>query len=273
MAITVSGIFIYPVKGLGAISLVESMITPRGLKHDRRFLIVDANNEFVTQREYPKMATVWVEIEGDKITFSAPDIDSVTFPAEPNEAPTRMVRVWASHVAAQAVSSEADQWLSAYLGFDARLVYMPDSSERAVNPDYGKPGDIVSFADGSPLLIASEASLSDLNARILAGGGAAVPMNRFRANIVIKGGDAFAEDRLGEIRIAEARFRAVKPCPRCQVTTTDQAAGVVLGPEPLRTLATFRETPGGMMFGTNMIPAGGGKIHLGDIVTMPSPAQ
>ncbi len=268
MAITVSGIFIYPVKGLGAISLVEAIVTARGLKHDRRFLVVDQNDEFVTQREHPKMATVWVEVEGDEITFSAPDIDSVTFPAEPNEAPTRVVRVWASHVAARAVSSGADRWLSEYLGFDARLVYMPDSSERAVNPDYGKPGDIVSFADGYPLLIVSEASLADLNARIVGNGGEALPMNRFRPNVVIKGCEAFAEDRLGEIRIGEATFRAAKPCARCQVTTTDQAAGEVRGPEPLQTLATYRDSPNGVLFGTNLIPLGGGTIQVGDTVVL-----
>ena len=268
MAIAVSGIFIYPVKALGGISLTESLVTPRGLKNDRRFLVVDANDEFVTQREHPKMATVWVEIESDTITFSAPDIDSVSFPAEPHEAPTRVVRVWASHVAAQAVSVAADQWLSDYLGFDARLVYMPDSSERTVNPDYGKRGDIVSFADGYPLLIASEASLADLNVRIIGNSGAAIPMNRFRPNVVIKGGDAFAEDRLGEVRIGEAIFRAVKPCLRCQVTTTDQASGEVRGPEPLQTLATYRDTPNGVMFGMNLIPVNHSRVRVGDAVTL-----
>ena len=272
MAIAVSGIFIYPVKALGGISLTESLVTPRGLKHDRRFLVVDTKDEFVTQRDYPKMATVWVELEAGIITFSAPDVDSISFPAEPRElpieAPTRMVRVWASHVAAQAVSAEADQWLSAYLGFDARLVYMPDSSERAVSPDYGKPGDIVSFADGYPLLITSEASLADLNARIVGKGSAAVPMNRFRPNVVIKGSAPFAEDRLGEVRIGEAIFRAVKPCLRCQVTTTDQASGEVRGAEPLQTLATFRNTPNGVMFGMNLIPANHSRVRVGDAVTL-----
>ncbi len=268
MAITVSGIFVYPVKALGGISLAESIVTPRGLKHDRRFLVVTADNEFVTQREYPKMATVWVELEGGTITFSAPDIESVSFPADPQASATRVVRVWASQVAAQAVSLEADRWLSDYLGFDAHLVYMPDSSERAVNPEYGMPGDIVSFADGSPLLIASEESLADLNARIVHAGGAALPMNRFRPNVVIKGCEAFAEDRLGEIRIGDAIFRAVKPCPRCEVTTTDQAAGVVRGPEPLQTLATYRDSPKGIMFGVNLIPVGGGSMRVGDTVVL-----
>ena len=268
MAIAVSEIFIYPVKALGGISLAESMVTPCGLKYDRRFLVVDAENEFVTQREYPKMATVWVELEAGTITFSAPDVDSVSFSAHPPEAPTRVVRVWASHVAAHAVSAEANRWLSDYLGFDAYLVYMPDSSERAVNLDYGKRGDIVSFADGYPLLIASEASLVDLNARIVRNGGAAVPMNRFRPNVVITGGEAYAEDELGEVRIGEAIFRAVKPCLRCQVTTTDQAAGEVRGPEPLQTLATYRDTPNGVMFGMNLIPVNNSRVRVGDAVTL-----
>ena len=145
---------------------------------------------------------------------------------------------------------------------------MPDSSERAVNPDYGKPGDIVSFADGYPLLIAAEASLADLNARIVGHGGAAVPMNRFRPNVVIKGCDPFAEDRLGEIRIGEAIFRTAKLCARCQVTTTDQATGEVRGPEPLQTLATYRDSPNGVLFGSNLIPVEGGSIRVGDTVVM-----
>ena len=118
------------------------------------------------------------------------------------------------------------------------------------------------------MLIVSEASLADLNARIVGNGGAALPMNRFRPNVVIKGCEAFAEDRLGEVHIGEAIFRAAKLCARCQVTTTDQAAGEVRGPEPLRTLATYRETANGMMFGTNLIPVGGGTIQVGDTVVL-----
>lgn len=268
MTISLSGIHIYPVKALGGISLTQSLVTPRGLQNDRRFLTVDANHQFLTQREHPKMATVWVEIVNGEIIFSAPDVDSVSFPAAPPELPTRTVKVWSSHVRAHTVAPEADQWLSDYLGADVRLVYMPDSSERRVNPAYAKNGEIVSFADGYPLLIASEASLSDLNARIVANGGQALPMNRFRPNLVIAGCDAFAEDRLGEIAIGEAVFRAVKPCVRCQVTTTDQVDGVVRGPEPLQTLATYRDSPNGVMFGMNLIPVKLGTVRAGDVVTL-----
>ncbi len=271
MTISLSAIFIYPVKALGGISLVESTVTPRGLQYDRRFMVIDVNHEFLTQRDHPKMATVWVEIvdgkNGDEVIFSAPDVDSISFSLLPKELPTRTVKVWSSHVRAHTVNAEADRWLSDYLGVDARLVYMPDSAERRINPVYAKNNEIVSFADGFPLLIVSEASLDDLNARILKNGGSAVPMNRFRPNLVVSGCDAYAEDRLGDIVIGDALFRAVKPCLRCQVTTTDQAAGVVRGPEPLQTLGTYRDSAGGVMFGMNLIPVTLTTVRLGDAVS------
>lgn len=267
MSIYLSSLHIYPVKALGGIPLSQALVTPRGLQHDRRFMVIDENHQFLTQREHPKMATVWVELENGEVSFSAPDAESVSFPASPKEYPTRTVQVWSSHVRAHTVTPEADQWLSDYLEVDVRLVYMPDSAERRINPVYAKNNEIVSFADGYPLLIASEASLADLNARIVANGGQPVPMNRFRPNLVIAGCEAYAEDRLGEIVIGEAVFRAVKPCIRCQVTTTDQAAGVVRGPEPLQTLATYRDSANGVMFGMNLIPVKLGTVRVGDLVT------
>ena len=269
MTISLRSIHVYPVKALGGISLAQSLVTPRGLQNDRRFLVVDADHQFLTQREHPKMATVWVEIENGEVTFSAADVDSVSFPATPKELPTRTVQVWSSHVRAHTVTPEADQWLSDYLGVDVRLVYMPDSAERRINPAYANNGEIVSFADGYPLLIASEESLADLNARIVKSGGQALPMNRFRPNLVISGCEPYAEDKLGEIVIGEAVFRAVKPCTRCQVTTTDQTDGVVRGPEPLQTLATYRDSANGVMFGMNLIPVTLGTVRVGDAVSLP----
>lgn len=268
MTVSLTAIHVYPVKALGGISLEESAVTARGLKFDRRFMVINAQDEFVTQREVPKMATVWVEIENDAVILAAADMNGIAFPAEPPELPSRMVRVWSSDVLAHTVSAEADAWLSHYLGFDARLVYMPDSSERRINPQHAKAGEVVSFADGYPLLIVAEASLADLNARIVKNGGKAIAMNRFRPNLVIRGCEAYAEDRLGEIRIGEAIFRAAKPCTRCQVTTTDQASGELRGPEPLQTLATYRDSPDGVMFGMNLIPVNGATVRVGDAVTL-----
>jgi uncharacterized protein YcbX len=267
MTVTLSAIHIYPVKALGGVSLPAAEVTARGLRHDRRFMVVDAEGKFVTQREVPMMATVWVEVDRGNVMLSAADRESVSFPAEPPEQPSRLVRVWASDVFAHALSTAADAWLSEFLGFGARLVYMPDSSERAIDPEFARKGEVVSFADGYPLLVVSEASLADLNARIVKNGGTAVAMSRFRPNLVIKGCEAYAEDRLGEIHIGVAVFRAVKPCARCQVTTTDQATGELRGPEPLRTLATYRNSPKGAMFGMNLIPVTDGVIRVGDEVT------
>lgn len=266
MTAKLSAIHIYPVKSLGTVSPQQATVTTRGLANDRRFMVVDSDGEFFTQREISRMATVWVDLEDGRVTLSAPDVDAVTFDAEPVEQPSRMVHVWSSHVPAHAVSDEADVWLSSFLGTAAQLVYMPESSERKIKADYSPGGEVVSFADGFPLLIASEASLADLNARIVQNGGNAIPMNRFRPNLVVSGCEAFAEDRLGEVRVGEAVFRAAKPCVRCQVTTTDQATGEIRGPEPLRTLATYRDSPDGVMFGMNLIPVKAGTVRVGDPV-------
>jgi uncharacterized protein len=261
---TLSEINIYPVKGLGGITITEAELTTRGLKNDRRFMIVDRDHEFVSQREIPKMATVWTELIGEQLEFAAPDREPIRVDAAPRMLPTRTVRVWASSVPAHTVSAEADEWLSDYLGFDARLVYMPDSAERRCNPEYAKNNEIVSFADGYPVLITNEASLADLNMRIVSSGGAAIPMNRFRSNLVVTGASAWAEDGWGEITIGDAVFRAVKPCARCQVTTTDQASGEVRGPEPLKTLSTFRDGEKGILFGVNLVPVKLGRVRVGD---------
>ena len=268
MTAILSAIHIYPVKALGGISLSQSAITTRGLQYDRRFLVIDANDEFVTQREVPKMATVWLEVVEGDVVLSAPEMETLVFPAEPPELPSRMVRIWSSHVLAHSVADEADAWLSSYLGFAARLVYMPDSSERKINAAHASEGDVVSFADGYPLLIISEASLADLNTRIVKNSGIAITMNRFRPNLVIQGCDAYAEDQPGEIHVGEAIFRAVKSCARCQVTTTDQASGEVRGPEPLQTLSTYRDTPQGVIFGMNLIPVKLATIRVGDSVRL-----
>lgn len=268
MTIHLTAIHIYPVKSLGGISLKESALTARGLADDRRFLVVDPEGEFLTQREYSQMATVWVDMDGDSLTLAAPDLDAVEVPREPARQPTRKVRVWNSVVDAHAVSAEADRFLSDYLGLPCHLVYMPDDSVRAINPDHARPGDMVSFADGYPFLLTSEGSLADLNVRIQANGRQPVPMNRFRPNLVVSGAESGAEDTWKEIRIGEAEFRFAKPCVRCQVTTTDQASGDVRGPEPLATLATYRDSPKGVFFGQNLIPTRLANIRVGDEVTV-----
>ena len=267
MTLTLSALHVYPVKGLKGMDLAHACCTERGLEHDRRWMVVDEAGEFLSQREMPRMATVWTDIADGALTLSAPDVESVHVPLEVGPASAMRVRVWLSVCDAVAVSPLADTWLSDYLGIRCRLVYMPDSTRRLSNPDYTDAERLVGFADGYAYLVTTEASLAELNTRLAANGVRAVPMNRFRPNLVVRGGGAFDEDGWREIRVGEAVLRAAKPCGRCQVTTTDQATGEVTGPEPLETLASFRNDPEfGTRFGVNFVSVKAGAVRVGDPV-------
>ncbi len=267
MATTLAGLHVYPVKGLKGIDLQASRCTARGLEHDRRFMVVDAANEFLTQREHPRMATVWTDIAGDSLLLSAPDAGEVAVPLVPTGPATLNVRVWRSECAAAPVSRQADAWLSEQLGLACRLVYMPDTTRRLSNPDYAGSDRLVGFADGYAYLITGAASLTDLNARLASRRQPPLPMNRFRPNMVVAGAAAYAEDGWKDIRIGGAVLRAAKPCGRCQVTTTDQTTGEVTGPEPLATLSTYRDSSEfGVMFGMNYVTLEPGVVRVGDAV-------
>jgi uncharacterized protein len=278
--IKVAALAVYPVKSLGSIPLTQVALTDRGFRNDRRWMVVNERDEFVTQRDFPKMATIWVEQFSDSLELASDEMDeplSVPFhldePAfELGASPAPLVKVWSATVRARYVSAAADAWLSECLGQSVKLVYMPDESRRECSDKYAKRGEIVSFADGYPFLLTSEASLADLNRRIRERGGQApLPMSRFRSNIVVDGGDAWAEDSWREIKIGEHTFYNVKPCARCQVTTTDQATGEVRGPEPLATLGTFRDSSLGILFGVNLTCASNaGEIKVGDSVDVVS---
>ena len=268
MATTVAALHVYPVKGLKGIDVREARATARGLEYDRRFMVVDESGTFLTQREHPKMATVWTDLADGELLLSAPDADEVSVPLIPTGPATMRVRVWRSTVDAAPVSDKADRFLSGYLGMRCRLVYMPDTTRRLSNPEYAGDDKLVGFADGYAYLIIGEASLLDLNKRMAARGGPPLPMNRFRPSIVLAGSDPYAEDSWKEVRIGSARLGAAKPCGRCQVTTTDQSTGEVNGPEPLATLSTYRDSAEfGVMFGMNYVTLEAGSVRVGDEVT------
>jgi hypothetical protein len=270
VAITLSALNVYPVKGLKGIALEEAAATERGLEQDRRWMLVGPAGEMLTQREYPKMATVWTQIGPDALTLSAPDMPEVDVPVVAPPGPTVRAEVWGNPVEAVPASSAADAWLSEYLGLACRLLYMPESSRRVSPTRFtGNDERLVGFADAFAYLLTGEASLGDLNARLLAKGHPALPMNRFRPNLVVSGAEAWAEDGWSEIRIGDAVLKSAKPCGRCQVTTTDQATGEVKGPEPLATLASFRESKEfGVMFGMNLVTVKPGRVRVGDAVEL-----
>jgi uncharacterized protein YcbX len=168
-------------------------------------------------------------------------------------------------VLAAAAGPEGDAWFSAYLGRPVRLVYLDDPTRRPVDPEYGWDGDVVSFADGFPLLLTSTGSLDELGRWLTEDGEQAVPMTRFRPSVVVTGAPPWSEDRWRRIRIGAVSFRVVKPCGRCVVTTTHQVTGE-RGSQPLKMLGRRRRFGQQLVFGQNMIPDSPGVIRVGDPV-------
>jgi uncharacterized protein YcbX len=272
----VSALRVYPVKSCRGLALDGCAVERRGLRHDRRWMLVDDQGTFVTQRTFPTLAQVEVALaeqgaqagvlprDADALLLRAPGVPGLRVSAIPSEgAARRRVTVWRDQVDAVDCGPEAAAWFSAWLRTHVALVFMPDAALRPVNPKYALADDIVGFADGYPLLVASSSSLDDLNARM----GAPLPMDRFRPNIVISGTAAWTEDTWRRIRIGDLTIRITKPCSRCVVTTTDQETAE-RGAEPMRTLARFRRVDNEVMFAQNAVPDGPGVISVGDPVTV-----
>jgi uncharacterized protein YcbX len=223
-------------------------------------MIVDTAGVFVSQRSHPTLATVAAHLVDAGLELSAPGRRPLTVP-EPEGGRRLAAGIWKDTVDAALAGDEAARWLSAVLGLDCRLVFQDRPDSRPIAAPRGRDGDVVSFADGSPVLLCGEAALADLNARL----DTPLPMDRFRPNLVFAGGEPFAEDGWSRLRIGEAVFRNTGPCPRCTVTTVDQATAE-RGAEPLRTLATYRQFAGGVMFGVNLVPEETGVVRVGDTV-------
>ena len=263
MVARVVSLHIYPIKGVRAIDLESAVVENRGLAGDRRWMIVDENSLFRSQRTVPTMACIHASrIEGG-LHLSAPDHGEIAATISESD-PRRNVTVWQSEVSAIDAGDAVAEWLSRALDCPARLVYMPDDSERQCPPEYSKEKDIVSFADGFPILLTHVNSLEDLNDRM----GSPVPMTRFRPNIVVEGADPWSEDDWQMLTIGDVVLENAKPCGRCAVTTVDQDQGKSTGQEPLRTLSTFRKIESSVNFGVNLIPRRMGSIQVGDAVTL-----
>jgi uncharacterized protein YcbX len=259
-----SEINIYPVKSLKGIPFDEALVEERGLRFDRRWMLVDADSKFITQREFPVMAAVRISLEDDGLLASF-NGRQLRVPLTPENGAARRVSIWSSSVKAVEYPAECSEWFSEVLNIDCRLVMMPDESRRTVNPFYAvrKFKDTVSFADGYPFMLLGQSSLDDLNTRLPD----PVPMNRFRPNFVVSGSGAFAEDDWKKIRIGTTVFHVVKPSERCVMPTIDQAAGVKTGVEPLKTLSGFRTTGNKVLFGQNLIAENpGGVVKVDDAV-------
>ena len=244
MTLSVASLHIFPIKSLGGFGVKEAHITDRGFEHDRRWMLIDANGRFISQREAAAMSCLHCSpFESGLRVTDLRDNDSIDLPWKLERGETQRASVWSDEVNVRTAPVEVSAWFAEKLGITCALAFMPEGTHRSVDPMYAS--GITSLSDGFPYLIVSQASLDDLNARIasadaLIGPSAhPLPMDRFRPNIVIDGGTAFQEDGWKKITIGDARFSLVKPCGRCIIPTIDQRTGE-RGLEPTRTLATFR---------------------------------
>src|SRR5215216_6540602 len=255
----VSELFIYPIKSLGGISLSSALVTDRGFQYDRRWMLVDSDNQFMTQREFAGMALLKVQIEenGLKVTHKLKG-DSIAIPFE-TSGETISVQVWSDKVTGIIVKKEANEWFSNVLNKHCQLVYMPDQTKRRVDGRYAINKEITNFSDGYPFLTISQASLDDLNNRLEE----RLPINRFRPNIVFTGGSPYEEDTLAHFTINDIHFYGVKLSARCVITTINQDS-LKKSKEPLRTLSTYRMKNNKIYFGQNLLHHGEGAINVGD---------
>lgn len=268
-----SGIFIYPVKSLRGIALQSAMVDELGLRGDRRFLVVDSEMRFLTQRTVPRMARIATVLNETHLMLAADGGGHIQIPLRQERHVTCEVSIWGSTgLKAEDCGDEPAAWLSQAIGQACRLVQVGAAFTRPLRKEgIARTGDFIAFADAFPFLIASSASLAELNRRIVSRGGTAVPMERFRPNLVLDGCEAFDEDRWSRFRIGEITFQAGGPSVRCVMTTTDQLTGE-RGKEPLSTLATFRRNPKDptqVLFAQNLIhETKGGVLRVGDELTL-----
>ncbi len=258
--LTVSELFIYPIKSLGGIAVSSAMVTDRGFQYDRRWMLVDEHNDFLTQRELPRMALLQVAITGEGLQVTHRlNAASITVPFQPHTTEIVMVEVWSDRCRAELVSEEANSWFSEILRIKCKLVYMPDTTKRRVDGRYALAKEITSFSDGYPMLLIGQSSLDDLNSKLPE----ALPIERFRPNIVFTGGAPYEEDELEAFTIGAIQFFGVKLCARCVITTINPGTAEK-GKEPLRALAAYRLRNNKIYFGQNLLHKGEGGIKIGD---------
>lgn len=256
---SLSALHIYPIKSCKGLNLTSVSVGPKGPGFDRRWMVIDANGRFISQRQFHKMALIDILQDDNELIIKIPNNPEYRMPIF-SSGEQKQVSIWKDTSLGVDQGDEIAHLLSRFLETECRLVFMPDTSFRQVDQKYAlRNNDDVGFADGYPFLLISEASLEELNCRLQE----PILMDRFRPNLVIKGCEPFEEDTWKFIRIGEIYFQVAKPCSRCIVTTIEQSTGKK-GLEPLQTLATYRKQEKGIMFGQNLIHQNNGILQVGD---------
>ncbi|MBT3812488.1 MAG: MOSC domain-containing protein [Gammaproteobacteria bacterium] len=259
-----SHIFIYPIKSLAGIEVKQWEVAPAGFKYDRKWMLVDAQGNFLSQRNLPRMALIQTQIIDQQLVVSASGQEDLPINLQmPAGKTDHKVTIWNDQCTAQEVSQEASLWFSDVLQMSCSLVYQPEANIRSVDQKYAQATDQTSFSDGFPFLITSEASLALLNKQM----DLALSMRRFRPNLVIKDCASYAEDYWRKISIGNISFRLPKPCARCAIPQINPDTALS-DKEPLRTLAKTRKWNNEVFFGQNALHDNQGLLKVGDTVTI-----
>lgn len=256
-SLIVSELYIHPVKSLASVMLDSAWVDEFGLQYDRRWMLVDKQGVFITQRFVPQMCLISAQLNENELWLSAHNMPEISVTETDWQGECR-VTVWQDQCRAIDCGDAAANWLSQFLKTDCRLVFFPDDEIRQVDMNYAKAGDKTGFSDGFPLLLIGQASLDDLNKRLEP----PVAMQRFRPNLVISGSDAYAEDDWKKIQIGQMTFRVVKPCSRCSIPSINPHTAVREA-EPVKTLRSYRLRDNKVYFGQNVIADSTGVIEKG----------
>ncbi|MBX2961789.1 MAG: MOSC domain-containing protein [Cyclobacteriaceae bacterium] len=257
-----SEIWIYPIKSLGGIRLPLARVMEKGLEYDRRWMLVDEQNRFITQREHPKLALFQLTMSNEQLAIQhQTNGASVQFNTNTFSMHEETATIWDDNVQAVEVDKQISEWFSDQLTMKCRLMHFPETNSRPVDKNYAIHNEQVSLADGYPFLIVGQASLDDLNGRLQE----PITMQRFRPNFVFTGGQSYEEDQWKNFSIGEVQFVGVKNCARCVLTTVNPEKGIK-GKEPLQTLATYRQHNNKIYFGQNVLAHSTGVVHEGDTI-------
>lgn len=258
----ISGLFVYPIKSCSPIAPNAAEVERRGLKYDRRYMLVDEQGQFVTGRQFGMLVRITANPGTHGLHVSAPGMETLTV-RHPRGEPRRRAIIWGQAVSVLDAGDEAAEWFSTVCGRSLRLVHADAVMQRPVDAAYGNHDDAVAFPDGYPVLLISQQAVEELSDRV----GRRMEIGRFRPNLVVSGVAAHAEDGWRQVRIGSVLFDVIKPCVRCVFTTVDPVTGERTGDgEPLQTLKGYRHNGRGIVFGQNLIPRSKGSVHLGDAV-------
>lgn len=257
----IESLYIYPIKSCGGIRLEGVRLTPRGFQHDREFVVIDQKGMFVSQRSVPRMCLIKTCLRDNTLVVNAPGMPEAIIVLDVEEGVRREVTVWGDRCYGLDQGDDLADWFGTFLGQTGRLVRYTARHPRRRKSSYLRRSVSIRFTDAYPLLIISQESLSDLNRRL----SEPLPMNRFRPNIVVSGGEPYAEDRWYEIAVNGIRLQGATQCVRCAVTTVDQATSERTK-EPLQTLSQYRKPGKGVLFGRNFIALDSGFVQSGSPV-------